>query len=64
MIDEIELLTVADVAEILNVTEMRVRQLCMSGELEARKHGRRVWLITRQAVNELIERRREKQKEE
>lgn len=43
-------LTVAQVAEILNVSETRVRVLCAQKRLKAVKFGKRVWDIDSESV--------------
>jgi len=41
------LLTTADAAEILDVNESRVRQLCIAGDIKGKKPGKQrgIWLI-------------------
>lgn len=43
--------TVAEAAQLRGVTESRVRQLCRTGELAARKHGR-TWIIDLEAATD------------
>ncbi len=42
-----EYITVAEAAKLMSVGPQRIRQICLSGALEARKVGRD-WLIPRQ----------------
>ena len=46
-----EWLTVSDAAKALGVNDSRVRQLCLSGELRAKKFGR-VWMVSAEAVKD------------
>jgi excisionase family DNA binding protein len=52
-----DLLTTEQAATELGVTTTRIRQLILAGELEAEKAGRD-WLIEREALESVRERRR------
>ena len=45
------MLTVAEVAAELGLTEGRVRQLLLSGEMRGQKFGRTVWMIPESEVS-------------
>lgn len=51
MNDRDELMTSSQVAERLNVTTARVRQLLLAGELSGRRIGRD-WMVSARAVEE------------
>ena len=48
-----DLLTIEQVAEVLNVSDQTVRKLVKNNEIKAVKFGR-TYRITRQALNEFI----------
>jgi len=47
------LITVPQAANLLNVSAVRVRQLCITGQLAAQKPGRD-WIISTQSINNRI----------
>jgi excisionase family DNA binding protein len=50
MSDERNIITVAEAAEILGITERGVRKAIAEGRLQARKFGQRSWAISRRSV--------------
>lgn len=49
-------LTTTQAAEIIGVSERRVRQLCQAGRLVSQQPGGQVWLILRSDVDAYIAR--------
>lgn len=47
------LITVLQAARLLKISEVRIRQLCVTGQIKAQKMGRD-WLVNLKSVNQRI----------
>lgn len=53
-----DLMTIKDVATILNVTVQRIHQMIAEGKIKGGKLAPGLWVVDKDSVNEYLEKRR------